>query len=169
MKVVVAMDKPSNDDLSGGTWLFASSDKTNANNFGFNVKVDGGYVLDIGGTRYSTEKGQGTINWVEGKNVITIGNGVFEINGNSLATNLNVTTTPDNSINNLYILHTPNSDSKATLPATIYEVSVYEGETLVMHLVPTQTSKGDVGFYDTVSEKFITALGGTLTAGPEKN
>ena len=151
-KIVIEMDKPNDEDLTGGKWLFNSTGSTSNRNFGFNVKPSGAYVLDYGNTRYQT----GTINWQEGKNTITIGNGEFTINDTDLVTGLNVTTTPSTSLGTLWFLTAASSDSESYFVTTIYKISIYEGDTLVMNLIPAQRVEDNkIGFYDTVGEKFI--------------
>ena len=148
-QIVITMDKPDEDKMGNG-WLFQAT-----NNFGFNIKANGAYVLDIGGTRYQT----GTINWAEGtkKNTFVIGNGVFTVNGEILADGLNVTKTPTtNTTADLWLLSASNTDNKVYMQTAIYEVKIYEGDELVMHLVPAQ-SKADtskIGFYDIVNYRF---------------
>ena len=166
-KIVVELDKPNDDGLTGGKWLFNSSPKSANKNFGLNLQPSGAYVLDIGNTRYNT----GTINWQNGKNTITIGNGVFEINGNALVTGLNVTTTPSTSTGTLWFLTSAGSDATTYLPTTIYSISIYEGETLVKHLIPAQERTGDcrVGFYDTVGEEFIFSAKSSFINGVIEN
>lgn len=163
-KVVVKMNQPNNEDIIGGKWVFNSDPKSNNRNFGFSVKPDGAYVLDIGMTRYNI----GVVNWQEGVNTITIGNGVFTINDQTLVNGLNVSTVPSESKGTLWFFSAAATSSTVFLSATVYEISVYEGDTLVMHLIPVQrTSDGKVGFYDTVSGKYIFSATSTdFTAGP---
>ncbi|MBR2909855.1 MAG: bacterial Ig-like domain-containing protein [Clostridia bacterium] len=163
-KIVVRMNKPDNSGVDGGKWLFSSADNSSARNFGFCIKPDGAYVLDFGGTRYQT----GTINWQDGVNTITIGNGVFTINDTALVTGLSVTGTPSNSNNTLYFYQSPTSTNNTYLAGIVYEISIYEGDNLVMHLIPAQrTSDNKIGFYDTVGEAFIFSATGTdFAQGP---
>ncbi len=150
-RVVVRMEKP--DDAvvnSAGRWLFSSASSGLSRNYGFCIKQNGAYVLDIGGTRYQT----GTVNWQDGENVVEIGNGVFTINGGALVDGLSVTAPPSASTSNLYFFNSPTTSATDYLPATIYEISIYEGDTLVMHLIPAQQPDDGqkIGFYDTVSQ-----------------
>ena len=124
-------------------------------------------MLDIGGTRYQT----GTINWQEGVNTFTIGNGVFKVNENELVTGINVTTSAkDNNTNNLWLLSASSTDKKEYIQTKIYNISIYEGDNLVMNLLPAQRiSDNKVGLYDTVNYAyyFSTPTGTEFTAGPE--
>lgn len=167
-KVVVTLDKPTDESVEGGKWLFnVGGNKT----FGFNIKPNGAYVLDYGataeaaGNRYSI----GTVNWQEGTNTIVIGNGEFTINGESLVTGLNVTTSQGVSSQNLLFFTASNSSSTVYLATNIYEISIYEGDDLVMHLVPAQRpSDNKIGFYDTIGEEFkFSATTSDFTKGPD--
>ena len=53
-------------------------------------------------------------------------------------------------------------------PSKIYSAELYDGKTLVFHLIPTKrNSDGVLGMYDTVSGTFFTNAGtGTFIAGP---
>lgn len=153
-KIVVTMEKPENSGVEGGKWLFNSTNASVCHNYGFCIKPDGMYVLDYGGVRYN----QGKINWADGKNIITIGNGEFTINGGELISGLNVTTFPSNSLGTLRFFTSASTGSNVYLSATVYDIAVFEGEVLVMHLIPVQRNKdGKIGFYDSVNRKFISS------------
>ena len=109
-------------------------------------------MLDYGNVRYN----QGTINWSEGVNTITVGNGIFTINDKSLVDGLNVTSTPSTSTGTLIFFTSATSDVRPYLAASVYEISIYEEDTLTMHLIPAERKEdGRIGFYDTVSDQFI--------------
>lgn len=149
-KIIISMEMPDDSSVEGGRWLFNSTNASVSKNYGFCIHTGGAYVLDYGGIRYT----QGAINWKDGKNVITIGNGEFTINGGELASGLNVTTSASDSLGTLRLF--TSASSKAMLPATVFEIQVYEGDTLVMHLIPARRNEdGRIGFYDLVSEKFV--------------
>ncbi|MBQ7327425.1 MAG: bacterial Ig-like domain-containing protein [Clostridia bacterium] len=155
-KVVVKMERPTNDDMdASGKWLFsAAANGGQSNLFGLCLKQNDAFVLDMGGERVNT----GTINWQDGANTITIAHGEYLINGGALTSaNTSALQAPTTSTNNLYILSSPTTSATTYLKATIYEVSIYEGNTLVMHLIPAQQPDGDrkIGFYDTVSGNWI--------------
>jgi hypothetical protein len=174
-KIVITMDKPT--DFTGNTWLFNSQPRGGGTKtIGFNVKDNGGFTLDYAGKRYGTPGASnlnvttGTINWAEGKNVLTIGNGEFKINDSVLATGLeNVTDLPATSTANLVFFTSLTTDSTTYFPAKVYSIAIYNGDTLVMNLIPAQELDGQtrVGFYDTVSGNwFFSAVNGTAFAGP---
>ena len=146
------MEKPSDSGVDGGKWLFNSTNTSVSKNYGFCIKPQGAFVLDYGGTRYT----EGKINWKAGKNIITIGNHEIRINDDELVTGLNVTTNPSTSVGTLRFYTSASTSHDVYLSAVIYEISVYEGDTLIMHLIPAQRTKdGKIGFYDLVNKKFI--------------
>jgi hypothetical protein len=163
-KVVIKLDKPSNEGVTGGKWMFNSTPKGGDRNFGLCFKPDGAYVLDYGNVRYQN----GVINWKEGVNTITFGNGIFTINDDELVTGLNVNTTPTSSAGTLTFFTAASTSSSTYLAAKVYEISVYEGEEMVMHLIPVQrSSDGKVGFYDTVNNTYYFSQTSTdFIAGP---
>ena len=151
-RIVITVDKPDDSGVEGGKWLFNSTNATVSKNYGFCLKPDGDYVLDYGGTRYT----EGKINWKSGKNTIIIGNGELTINGGELVTGLNVTDAPSDSLGTLRFFTSESTSSAVYLSATVYEIAVYDGEELVMHLIPVRRDRdGRIGFYDIVNEKFI--------------
>jgi hypothetical protein len=151
-KIVVTMEKPDDSGVNGGKWLFNSTSASGSRNYGLCFKPGGAYVLDYGGTRYT----EGTVNWKEGKNIITVGNGEITINDGPLATGLNVTTTTSNSQGTLRFYTSASTSFNVYLAAVVYDISVYEGDTLVMQLVPVQRNRdGKIGFYDLVNEKYV--------------
>ena len=169
-KIVISMDKPT--DFSGNTWLFNSG---MGKYLGFNVKDNGGFTLDYANKRYGTTGASGVINtgtitWAEGKNTLTFGNGEFTINGSVLATGLeNIADRQSTANGTLTIFTSHTTDATNYCPAKIYSIAIYEGDTLVMNLVPAQEPDGGqhVGFYDTVSGEWIlSATGVDFEAGP---
>lgn len=148
-QIIIKMLKPTNDDMidENGRWLFGSGRR----NFGLCIKPDGNYVLDVGGTRYNT----GTINWQEGLNTLVIGNGVYTINGNKLCDEIEVITKPTPATD-FRILGNPASSFNTYFGATIFEILIYDGDELVMHLLPAKHIEDNlIGFYDSISNTMV--------------
>ena len=171
-KVVITMDKPTDVDTKNNTWLFNSG---TGKYLGFNIKPDGGFTLDYANKRYGTTGASGVIatghiNWAEGKNTLTFGNGEFKINDSVLATGLeNITNKQTTANGTLTILTSKTTDATNYCKATIYGITIYSGDTVVMNLIPAQQIDGGrVGFYDTVSKKwFFSKTTTDFVAGPE--
>ena len=69
---------------------------------------------------------------------------------------MNVTTTASNSQGTLRFYTSASTSFNVYLAAVVYDISVYEGDTLVMQLVPVQRNRdGKIGFYDLVNEKYV--------------
>ena len=68
----------------------------------------------------------------------------------------------------LYFLQTANTSATTYLQATIYEITIYDGDDVVMHLIPVKRSDNVICFYDTVGEKYVVSKTGShFVAGPE--
>lgn len=139
-------------------WILGSRTSVNdSDSFGVFMLSDTQYWVRIGGNNDSNDY-KLNVNSVRGRHKIYVtGSSFIQDNTSSIQyTSNNTTGNYSLYIGTINTAGTANSHLKGN----IYNVKIYEGDTLVMNLTPAKSRKTDkIGLYDTVSKQFFISNG----------
>ena len=101
-------------------------------------------------------------------NEVAFTNGMFMVNGTAFRTNIPKTAVSTNTIHNMNIGRSPH-DGNQVMFGWWSHVSLYDEDgNKMLDYVPVQRADGKVGFWDRVTEKFVTSSGtGEFVAGTQ--